>query len=145
MIFGKKNQRETMPEGPTSSRGAPPWQACGAPVRRLGPFFCRKKDNIWKKSPQNFSQIGPLVPEISVVTDGQTDRHTASFQKPIFSESWNKVMSEKNSFGKSTFFAITILYLANYVGREKVKTIFGDLNNINKLQCEHHKIFSHVK
>ena len=23
MIFGKKNQRETMPEGPTSSRGAP--------------------------------------------------------------------------------------------------------------------------
>ena len=27
-------------------------------------------------SNQNFSQIGPLVPEISVVTDGQTDRRT---------------------------------------------------------------------
>ena len=29
-------------------------QACGYPVRRLGPFFCRKKDNIWKKIPSKF-------------------------------------------------------------------------------------------
>ena len=52
MIFGKKNPCETVPEGGTRQGGAPhpPRRAtgpCGHPVRRLMPFFCRKKSNIW--------------------------------------------------------------------------------------------------
>ena len=48
LIFGNKNQCETIPEGPTSHRGAP-WGvgrarvACGHPVRRLVPFFAARK------------------------------------------------------------------------------------------------------
>jgi hypothetical protein len=50
VIFGKKNQRETMPEA-TTSQGARPRVGralvpCGYPVRRLVPFFWRKKANI---------------------------------------------------------------------------------------------------
>ena len=50
MNFGKKNQRETMPEGPRG-RGHAPGGRCaldprGHPVRRLVPFFHRKKANI---------------------------------------------------------------------------------------------------
>ena len=51
MNFGKWNQQKAVPEGPTSHRGAP-WGvgrarlACGHPVRRLVPFFCRKKAHI---------------------------------------------------------------------------------------------------
>ena len=50
VIFGKKNQRETMPEGATR-QGAPQGvrRALGPhghPVRRLVPFFRRKKANI---------------------------------------------------------------------------------------------------
>ena len=41
MIFGKKNQRDTMPEGATR-QGDPR----GHPVRRLMPFFRLKKANI---------------------------------------------------------------------------------------------------
>ena len=47
MIFGKKNQREMVPEGATR-QGAPP-DPCGHPVRRLMLFFCRKKANFWRK------------------------------------------------------------------------------------------------
>ena len=51
VIFGKKNQRETMPEGPTSHRGAPQGvgralDPCGHPVRQLVPIFRHKKANI---------------------------------------------------------------------------------------------------
>jgi hypothetical protein len=51
VILGKKHQHETMAEGATSPEGAPPyqgrsWQACRSPVRRLVPFFRRKKANI---------------------------------------------------------------------------------------------------
>ena len=51
MIFGKKNQRETMPEGATRQGGAPQGvrRALGPrghPVRRLVPFFRPKKANI---------------------------------------------------------------------------------------------------
>ena len=42
--FGKWNQRETMPEGATKQgRTLGP---CGHPIRRLVPFFWRKKSNI---------------------------------------------------------------------------------------------------
>ena len=51
MIFGRKNQRETMPEGATRQGGAPQGVSRaldprGHPVRRLEPFFCRKKANF---------------------------------------------------------------------------------------------------
>ena len=51
VIFGKKNQREMMPEGATRQGGAPQGvrRALGPrghPVRRLVPFFRRKKANI---------------------------------------------------------------------------------------------------
>ena len=51
MIFGKKNPRETMPEGATRQGGAPQGgrcapDPCGHPVRRLKPFFRRNKANI---------------------------------------------------------------------------------------------------
>ena len=51
MNFGKKNQRETMPEGATRQGGAPQEgrrapEPCVHPVRRLLPFFRRKKSNI---------------------------------------------------------------------------------------------------
>ena len=50
VIFGKKNQRETMPEGHEAG-GAPQGvrralDPRGHPVRRLVPFFHRKKANI---------------------------------------------------------------------------------------------------
>ena len=49
VIFGKKNQHETMPERATGQGAHPP--GVGAPltlpVRRLLPFFRRKKANIW--------------------------------------------------------------------------------------------------
>ena len=56
MIFGKKNQRETVPEGGTRQGRAP--DPRGHPVTRLTLFFCRKKANfmrkIWAKdSPQS--------------------------------------------------------------------------------------------
>ena len=44
MIFGKKNQCDTMPEGATR-QGAPP-DPHGHPVRRSMPFFRHKKANI---------------------------------------------------------------------------------------------------
>ena len=52
MIFGKKNLRETVPEGGTRQGGTPHPPGCapdphGHPVRRLMPFFPRKKANIW--------------------------------------------------------------------------------------------------
>ena len=47
MIFGKKNPRETMPKGTTRQEGAP--DPRGHPIRRLMPFFRRKKANFWKK------------------------------------------------------------------------------------------------
>ena len=45
--FGKKNQRETMPEGATRQRGAPQGVGralgpCGHPIRRLVPFFAQE-------------------------------------------------------------------------------------------------------
>ena len=51
MIFGKKNPRETMPEGAMRQGGAPQGgrrapNPCGHPVRRLVPLFHRKKSNI---------------------------------------------------------------------------------------------------
>ena len=51
MDFGDWNQRETTPEGLTSHRGASQGvgralNPCGHPVRRLVPFFHRKKANI---------------------------------------------------------------------------------------------------
>ena len=54
MIFGKKNQRETVHRVPTSPRAAirgwaRGWQACGHSIRRLENFFRRNKDNIRKK------------------------------------------------------------------------------------------------
>ena len=54
MIFGKKNQREAMHGVPTSPvAAARGWargrQACGHSLRRLDPFFSRKKYNIRKK------------------------------------------------------------------------------------------------
>ena len=47
MIFGKKNQRETMPEGATRQGGRRAPDPHGHPVRWLMPFFHRKKANIW--------------------------------------------------------------------------------------------------
>ena len=47
MIFGKKNQRETMLEWPTRQGRAP--DPCGHSVRWLVPFFCHKKANIRKE------------------------------------------------------------------------------------------------
>ena len=52
MILGKKNPREMMPEGGHEAGGAPQGgmrapDPHGHPVRRLMPFFCRKKANIW--------------------------------------------------------------------------------------------------
>ena len=52
--FGKWNQRETMPKGPTRVWGVPQGVGrtlgpCGHSVRRLVPFFHRKKANIWIK------------------------------------------------------------------------------------------------
>ena len=54
LIFGKKNQHETVPEGATTQGGAP--QGCGHvpdprghPVRRLLLFFGRKKSNFRRK------------------------------------------------------------------------------------------------
>ena len=44
VIFGKKNQRDTMPEGATRQQVRP--DPHGHPVRRLMPFFRRKKANI---------------------------------------------------------------------------------------------------
>ena len=50
VIFGKKNQRDTMPEGAMRQGGALGGKRalgpCGHPVRRLMPFFRRKKANI---------------------------------------------------------------------------------------------------
>ena len=50
MIFGKKNPHETVPEVATrQGRACPPGRAPdprGPPVRRLMPFFRRKKANI---------------------------------------------------------------------------------------------------
>ena len=48
MIFGKKNQRETVPEGATMQGGRSP-DPRGHPVRRLTLFFCRKKANFRRK------------------------------------------------------------------------------------------------
>ena len=44
MIFGKKNQRETVPEVVTRQGRAP--DPRGHPVRRLEPFFRCKKANF---------------------------------------------------------------------------------------------------
>ena len=44
VIFGKKNQREMMLEGPTRQGRDP--DPRGHPVRRLMSLFCRKKANI---------------------------------------------------------------------------------------------------
>ena len=44
VFFGKKNQRETMPEG-TTRQGACP-RPSGHPLKRLVPFFRHKKSNI---------------------------------------------------------------------------------------------------
>jgi hypothetical protein len=59
VIFGKKNQRDTMAEAATSPEGAPPypgraWQACGSPVGRLGVYFGHKEANIRIKIPSKF-------------------------------------------------------------------------------------------
>ena len=48
MIFGKKNQRKTMPEGVTSPLAMAwgwgrAWQACDQSLRRLGPSFAARK------------------------------------------------------------------------------------------------------
>ena len=66
-IFRRNNQRETVSEVATRQGGAPPhpgrsWPSRGPPVRRLMPFFCRKKANfmrkIWAKdSPQSELRI----------------------------------------------------------------------------------------
>ena len=45
--YGKKNQRETVPEVATRQGRAP--DPRGPPVRRLMPFFGHKKANFWKK------------------------------------------------------------------------------------------------
>ena len=47
MIFGKKNPRETVPEVATRQGRAP--DPRGPPVRRLMPFFGRKKANFREK------------------------------------------------------------------------------------------------
>ena len=49
--FWEENQRETMPKGATRQGGTPQGvrrapEPRGHPVRRLDPFFCRKKANI---------------------------------------------------------------------------------------------------
>ena len=53
MIFGKKNQCETVPEGATRQgerpRGKRALDPRGHPVRRLTLFFYRKKANFWRK------------------------------------------------------------------------------------------------
>ena len=54
MIFGKKNPHETVPEvatrqGPTPTPGGCAPHHPGPLVRRLMPFFGRKKANFWKK------------------------------------------------------------------------------------------------
>ena len=51
VIFWKKNQRDTMPEGATRLGGAPQGvrhalDPRGHPIRRLVPFFRRKRANI---------------------------------------------------------------------------------------------------
>ena len=66
VIFGKKNQRETMPEGATRQGGPDPR---GHPVRRLTLFFCRKKANftrkIWAKdSPQSELRISRNIQKV---------------------------------------------------------------------------------
>ena len=62
MIFGKKNPRETVPEGGTRQGGAPhpPGRtpdSRGHPVRRLVPFFRRKKANIRIKIVSSQSEL----------------------------------------------------------------------------------------
>ena len=65
MIFGKKNQRDTMPEGATrqGARLGP----SGHPIRRLEPFFRRKKANfrveIVSKIQPNRSYRSPVIKE----------------------------------------------------------------------------------
>ena len=70
VIFGKKNQRDTMPEGATRQGGVPQGvrralDPRGHPIRRLVPFFRRKKANIWieivLKFPPNRSYRSPRM------------------------------------------------------------------------------------
>ena len=63
VIFGRWNQHKRGHTEHTTHQGAPgtPWHAqvsCALLEGRLGPFFWRKKDNLWKKSCKNFSAIG---------------------------------------------------------------------------------------
>ena len=67
VIFGRKNQHETVPEVATRVAHATTPGGCaphsrGPPVRQLMPFFCRKKANFMgkisaKDSPQSELQI----------------------------------------------------------------------------------------
>ena len=52
VIFGRWNQHQQRPTASTTHQGVlgTPWSAqvsCALPVSQLGPFFGRKKDNLW--------------------------------------------------------------------------------------------------
>ena len=99
-------------------------------------FFCRVatlKNQLFQKMKKNrwgyFRKT--LIYQISTQSDLWFPRCTPDRQtdtqichpKTTFSDSWSKVMSEKNKISRSKKYAITILTLANYVGCEKVKTV----------------------
>ena len=79
--YGKKNPRETVPEGGTRQGGAPhPTGRApdprGAPVRRLMPFFGRKKANFWRKKSRRRFQSNRSYgsPDIKETVKGQQTR-----------------------------------------------------------------------
>ena len=95
VIFGKKNQRKMVPEGPTSQAGAPypprrAGVACGQPLGRLVPFFRRKKTNFWRKIMWKFQpdrSYGSLWVDKTVKPPRFQRRETdRKFQDPISGE-----------------------------------------------------------
>ena len=87
VVFGKKNQHETVPEGATRQGGAPQGgrrapDPRGNPVRRLMLFFCHKKANfrrkIWAKvSIQSELRISGYIRngERAESQNAETERH----------------------------------------------------------------------
>ena len=88
MIFGKKNPRETVPEVATRQGGAP--DPRGPPVKRLMPFFRRKKANfrieIVSKFQPNRSYGSPDIKEtvpgqnLRVQKQRETERQIQSWR-----------------------------------------------------------------
>ena len=95
VIFGKKNQRKMVPEGPTSQAGAPypPGRAgvaCGQLLGRLVFFFRRKKANFRRKILLKFqpdrSYGSPWVNKTVKPSRFQRREIDRKFQDPISGE-----------------------------------------------------------